>query len=110
MTIKIHKSMEFIKQLQYPFQAIVSSLIENNAVRATFYVSPKIIIRATRNLFNKKIPALYENVSITLTIGKPNYLEREFIKLCQKSKEPFPIKKVQLKFIKNKSNKLKNKK
>ena len=33
-----------------------------------------------------------------LTIGRPNYLERIFIKKCIKAEEPFPIKKIQLKF------------
>jgi hypothetical protein len=36
------------------------------------------------------------------TIGKPNYEEREFIKKCKKAGEPFPVKKIQVKFY-NKS-------
>jgi len=35
---------------------------------------------------------------MVLTIGRPNYAEREFIKLCKKAGEPFPVKKMQLKF------------
>lgn len=32
-----------------------------------------------------------------VTIGKPNYAEREFIKLLKRADEPFPVKKMQLK-------------
>jgi hypothetical protein len=35
---------------------------------------------------------------VTPTIGIPNYL-REFIRKCKKAGEPFPVKKIQLKFL-----------
>ena len=50
-----------------------------------------MIIRGTRT----KIFRSTDNIEIILTIGKPNYLEREFIKKCVKAKEPFPVKKIQ---------------
>jgi hypothetical protein len=37
-------------------------------------------------------------LDLRLTIGKPNYSERKFIKQCIKAGEPFPIKKIQLKY------------
>lgn len=79
---------------------IVSQLLESGAIRATKYISPKEIVRAVRTSyrFNGRKIRKGENVEITLTLGKPNYAERLFIKQCQKAGEPFPVKKVQLKF------------
>lgn len=37
-------------------------------------------------------------IEIRLKLGKPNFRERLFIKACKKAGEPFPIKKIQLKF------------
>lgn len=37
-------------------------------------------------------------LDLRLTIGRPNYSERKFIKQCVKAGEPFPIKKIQLKY------------
>jgi hypothetical protein len=72
---------------------VVETLInDSNLRRAVKYISPKMIVRGTRG----KIFYKTDNIEITLTIGRPNYIEREFIKLCQKAKEPFPIKKIQL--------------
>ncbi len=74
------------------------------AIKATKYVSPKEIVRGVRTTFksNGRKPRKGENIQITLTIGRPNYLEREFIKLCQEAGEPFPLKNIQLKFFKPK--------
>lgn len=94
------------------FLAVLDSIMSNDQVlRATKYVSPKQIIRAVRKSYryNNHKPLKNENITITLTFGRPNYLEREFIKLCQKAKEPFPVKKVQLKFYVPKKGKLKRK-
>lgn len=74
----------------------IKTLIATRAIKATKYVTTKLIVRAVRTAYGKKIKT--GNIEITLTIGKPNYIEREFIKSCQKSSEPFPIKKIQLKF------------
>jgi hypothetical protein len=75
---------------------IVTYVLENKVVKATKYVSPKLIIRAVRKRYKGKILG-NQNVQITLTIGKPNFLERKFIKDCIKAKEPFPVKKLQIK-------------
>lgn len=78
-------------------EAILTEKLLNGQIiiRATDYFSPKFIIRAVRKTYGKKI--VKGNIEIALTIGKPNYAEREFIKLCQKANEPFPVKKLQLK-------------
>ena len=60
---------------------------------ATKYVSPKLRVKITRRFK----PAI-NKTDYTLTVGRPNYAEKIFIKKCQKAGEPFPVKKVQLKF------------
>ncbi len=77
-------------------QVIEAVVNDSNVKRAVKYISPKMIARATRT---GKKAVRSGNIEITLTIGKPNYLEREFIKLCNKAKEPYPIKIVQLKMF-----------
>lgn len=88
---------------------VVHQIINNGAVRATKYVSPKEIIRVTRKLSRGKIDGRDRNITMILTIGRPNYVEREFVKLCQKAKEPFPVKKIQVKLYKPKKTTLKPK-
>lgn len=75
--------------------AVVGTLIRTRAYRATKYVNKNRVIKATRRHKSDKRDRQSEFV---VTIGKPNYREREFIKLCRKAGEPFPVKKVQLKF------------
>lgn len=72
--------------------------IESGAIRATKYISEKLIVRAVRRTYHRKI--VKGNIEILLTIGRPNWKEREFIKLAKKAGEPFPIKKVQVKWLK----------
>jgi hypothetical protein len=63
--------------------------------KATKFVSPTFIVRATRQ---RKPRANARSWTVMFTFGKPNFRERCFVKACQKSGEPFPIRKVQLKF------------
>jgi hypothetical protein len=62
--------------------------------KATAYISPiqvmKITFRGKRDNRSSQDTAL-------ITIGRPNYAERKFIKSLKKSGEPFPIKRIQLK-------------
>lgn len=88
------------------YNKVIEAITSGEVIKATEYISPKFIVRATRKLFGKKI-AKQHNIEITLTIGRPNYVEREFIKECQQVSEPFPIKKVQLKMYNPKHNNLK---
>lgn len=76
---------------------VVRTLMYNDAYVATKYIDKDFIIRATRKLHLRKIDKRGK-VEIVLTIGKPNYLERDFIKQCKKAGESFPVKKIQLKF------------
>jgi hypothetical protein len=70
--------------------------LENPDVRrATIFVSPKLTAKATRQ---RKYDRRAKAETFLVTVGVPNYLERAFIKLLKKAKEPFPVKKVQIKF------------
>lgn len=86
-----------MENLKY-IKDVCEFILLGDVVKATKYISPKLIVRAVRTRCGKKLSRKGENISVTLTIGKPNFEEREFIQLLQKSKEPFPIKKVQVKF------------
>jgi len=79
---------------------VIGTLFKASAIKATKYINPKFVIKAKRKLYNNKIDKR-GNIEIALTIGKPNYKERKFIKDCIKVKESFPIKKIQLKHIKD---------
>ena len=82
------------------YDKVIECILGNDEViKATKYISPKEIIRAVRKTLrsqNRKTRK-GENIEIHLTIGKPNFLEREFIKDCLKAKEPFPVKNIQIK-------------
>jgi len=89
-------------------QQVCEAVMGNKVVKATKYISPKLIVRAVRKQFHKRIQK--GNIEIYLTIGKPNWAEREFVKLCQKAKEPFPLKNIQLKLYNPIKKKLKGRK
>jgi hypothetical protein len=78
-------------------QVVVSMLECPKLKRASNYVSPDLVINGCR-----MHPATKRSRSTTivLSIGKPNYSNREFIKLCKKAGEPFPAKKMQLRWYK----------
>ena len=75
---------------------VTEYMLDHSIVKATKFISPKHIVRAVRKQYGKKINTR-GNIEVTLTIGRPNYAEREFIKTLQKAKEPFPVKNVLLK-------------
>lgn len=85
--------MKLLTQIR---KAIIPVLYDG-VKRATVYDSPKLVIKAT---FQGKRRKYDLNETILVTIGKPNYAERHFIKTARAAKEPFPIKKAQLKFAK----------
>ena len=87
---------ESITVLRY-INAVVDTLLIANAHRAVKYISEKEIIRATRRLVRGKVPNS-KSIEVILTIGRPNYSERKFIKECKRVKEPFPVRKIQLKY------------
>lgn len=85
---------------------VLEQIMRSDAVRATKYIAPNHIVRATRKSYKYR-GGPKDNFEIMLTIGKPNYAEREFVKKCKKAGEPFPVKKVQLRFPMKKKTGLK---
>ena len=73
----------------------VVTAVFGGARRATKYLSPKWIVRATAPNFKRSNDVRHGQM--VLTIGRPAYAERQFIKAAKKAGEPFPVKKVQLK-------------
>ena len=62
--------------------------------QATKYLTPQLTVKATRQ---RKPDHRSTGDTILLTIGRPNYLERRFVKLCRKAGESvWPVRKVQL--------------
>lgn len=80
---------------RYIFSKLVVGLMEVGAKKATKYLSPKEVVKAT---FQGKRRKSDWNKTILITFGRPNYEERQFIKDCKKAGEPFPVKKIQFKF------------
>jgi hypothetical protein len=81
------------------YSKVVDYIIADKTVhRATLYISPKQIVRATR----KHQSHHGVHIDMVVTIGRPNFVEREFIRRCKIAGEPFPVKKVQVKHYKPK--------
>lgn len=79
---------------------VIETLLRSGAIRTTKYLSEKQVVRAT--LRQSKGARKTDNIEIMLTLGRPNYDERAFVKACKKAGEPFPVKKIQFKFKKAK--------
>lgn len=77
---------------------LIEIILRVDAWKATKFLTEKQIIRVTRKLHGRKFNSR-DNIEISVTIGRPNFAERDFIKKCKKAGEKFPVKKVQLKFI-----------
>ena len=92
MTIRILVPEEFC--------GLAKAILEDGAIRAVKYCSPKLTVKATRRLTRKKIDKRNKHVEILFTVGPPNFDERIFIRQAIKAGEPFPIKKLQLKWLK----------
>lgn len=90
-----------IKEIANATIAVLDMLHGGKVHRATKYMETNLVVRATRPLsgpVGKRRIDRRENFTVLLTIGKPNHRERDFIKMCKKAGEPFPVKNIQLKF------------
>lgn len=76
-------------------EQVITAVIRTGARRATKFVSPTEVIRATRRLYRGRVSSKGQ-VELSVTIGRPNFAERKFIKACQKAGETFPMRKVRL--------------
>lgn len=83
---------------------VVIALLATDAHLATKYVNEFETVRAKRVCYNGKINKRSKRTTVVVSLGRPNYREREFIKKCKKAGEPFPVKKIQLKFPSTRSN------
>lgn len=63
--------------------------------RATVYAAKDSVVKATRQ---RRFDGCDRQETYLVTVGKPNYAERQFILKCLDAGEPFPVKKVQKKF------------
>jgi len=86
-------------------ERVVISLLECAGARSVvMFVSEHQVVKATKRFRypSLKTPSSLRHfsnqVEVVLTIGRPNFKERKFIKLCKKSGEPFPVKKFQLRW------------
>jgi len=77
---------------------VVDALLTVGARSATLYHSGKEVTQATRVCFGGKLPRKGSKIEIVLTHGAPNYAQRQFIRRCRKAREPFPVRKIQLRF------------
>ena len=66
-----------------------------DAKSAIKYLSDKLVVKAA---WHNKPKANNRGETMVVTFGKPNYREMAFIKNLKKAGEPFPVKKIQLKF------------
>lgn len=72
---------------------LIAAMVDKNVRTATAYVSPDYTMRFSRI---HRMDRRDRSRTFSLTLGKPNYEAREFIKRCKKAGEPFPVKRVQL--------------
>jgi len=75
----------------------LSTLARTGARSATVYLSDRLTVKATRvryrYLGRRPDPDSFE---ARVTVGRPNYAARAFIRLATRAGESFPIRKVQL--------------
>lgn len=76
-------------------KAIESVLMHKNIRKAIVYVSPSMVVKATR--FHKPRGRSYQT-TLVVTFGTPGYQELAFIKKCKKAGQSFPIRAAQLRF------------
>ena len=74
---------------------LVGTMIDPNVRTATAYLAPDYTMRLSRVHRHRKNARAR---TFSLTLGKPNYEAREFVKRCQAAGEPFPVKRPQLRF------------
>lgn len=82
-----------------PIERATQAALASEVRSATVYVSPTFRVTATRPHRGTKRD---RSTTLVVTIGKPNYRQRLFVRLCQKAKVAFPIRKPQLTFWKAK--------
>lgn len=77
------------------YAAVAKAIIDNNAYQAIKYISPKLTLKATRQ---HKALSRDTRATFVFTMGRPAFREAEQIKRLIKVGEPFPVKKIELRF------------
>lgn len=72
----------------------IAALQQSNAHTATVFLSDRRTVTATRLRYRGRPDR--HTFEARLTIGRPNYRGRQFIRLAQRAGERFPIRRVQL--------------
>lgn len=84
--------MTSVEALARCFRILIAN---TGARRATAFLSARCTVKVTRQYqFNRRATT----ETFLVTIGRPNYRERAYIKGLQASGEPFPVRRMQLTF------------
>lgn len=73
---------------------VLKPVLAGGYCRATKYITPRFTVKATHQHKSRKNA---RSITLLLTLGQPNYAEREFIKKARKAGLSYPIRKVQVK-------------
>ena len=93
----------YAPEIQRGLTRAVDLIVSTGARRATKFISPNFVVSAAHPYQRRRgrhSPGFErgKNVYISVKIGRPNHLERAFIKKALAAGEPFPVRKVQLRF------------
>lgn len=75
--------------------AVGDVITSTNIRRATAYISPTLTMKATAQ---RRQDGRDKSATVLVTVGKPNFVERRFIRVCQKAGMCFPLQQIQWKF------------
>lgn len=90
--------VSYMKIPRTAVSAVVMAVLEmKDLKRATKYLDDRTTVKCTRQ---RKFDGRDGAQTVLVTMGKPNYAERAFIKACKNAGEPFPVKKLELKWFK----------
>jgi hypothetical protein len=76
------------------YEKLMETILAPGIKKAAYFHSEKEVAKVT---LRGKRDKRDRHSTFLVTIGRPNYDEREFIKKCKKAGEPFPVKKIQVK-------------
>ena len=74
-------------------QTIMRVLLCPEIRKATKYLGERDVVKCTRQ---RKFDGRTRGETFLLTVGRPNYTEKKFIKAYLMAGEPFPVKRVQV--------------
>lgn len=81
-------------------EAVGDVVCQSHIRRATAFISPTLTMKATAQ---RKQDKRARSATVLVTVGAPNFVERRFIRVCQKAGMAFPLNQIQWKFWPKKS-------